>query len=133
MERIMASGRRDGRPRSREWLPPHVGTGIAKRVDAPQEVGVLLAIDPSIYSRKLLNSVEFGPRVEERSQPSGLRRDRRDIRALVPVAERAGVNQVAGLGLPTMLFADHVVDVAAEERVVSWIRQYSQRRSARSA
>ena len=44
--------------------------------------------------------------------------DRRDITSLISVADGAGIREVRHFRGPSVLTADYVVDLAAEERVV---------------
>lgn len=57
-------------------------------------------------------------RIEKADQLARLGHDRSDVAPLVPVADEAGIGEVVLMRPPTMLFADDVVDLTAEKRIV---------------
>jgi hypothetical protein len=83
-------------------------------------------------NRKVLGPVVYA-RMKEPAQLSGLRRQGREIGALITVAEHASVGQIVRERLATMFFGDDVLDSQPKNVSASWIRQYSHRPSARSA
>ena len=87
-----------------------------------EEVGRDLSYFGSRNDGGMVETKVLVPRVcawiEEASQLTGIRGNRGQVGALVPVAERTGVSQVPLHRLAAVLLADDVVDLAAEEGVI---------------
>ncbi len=57
-------------------------------------------------------------RMEESDKRAGSRRKGADIAAFVQIAEQAGISEVICMRRPTVLFADDMINLAAEEGVI---------------
>src|SRR5262245_19745963 len=58
-----------------------------------------------------------GARVEETNEAPCLLYDRSDIAAFRPIAKGTDISQVVSVGLPTVLFTDDMIDLAAKEGI----------------